>query len=180
MRQVVHKLFFIWDYEKEEAWLNEMAAKGLTLVSVRFLAYEFENTLPGEYHVCVQIMGNSSRHPETLNYVHFLEETGIQHVGTVARNAYFRKKTADGSLDLFSDNASLIKHMNCSLALLYAVMCPNVFNMIISISNFMLLRKRFYLYNAAICVFPIALLIFGIIKVSIKRKKLKNEQQIFE
>ena len=36
---------------KEEAWLNEMAAKGLTLVSVRFLAYEFENTLPGEYQV---------------------------------------------------------------------------------------------------------------------------------
>ena len=32
MRQVVHKLFFIWDYEKEEAWLNEMAAKGLALI----------------------------------------------------------------------------------------------------------------------------------------------------
>lgn len=47
MRKVVHKLFWIWDYDKEEKWLNEMAAKGFSLISVKLLTYEFENTLPG-------------------------------------------------------------------------------------------------------------------------------------
>ena len=32
MRQTIHKWF--WDFEKEEKRLNEMAAKGLSLVSV--------------------------------------------------------------------------------------------------------------------------------------------------
>lgn len=183
MRQVVHKLFFIWDYEKEEAWLNEMAAKGLALISVRFLAYEFENTLPGEYHVCVQITEHSSRHPETAHYIHFLEETGVQHVGTIVRNSYFRKKTADGPLDLFSDNASLIKHMNYILAILYALMCPNLFNFFMSICNYMMNRRSlgtFFFLNALICLFPIGLLCVGIVKLSVRKKKLKQEQQIFE
>ncbi len=50
MRKTIHKLFFIWDFDKEEKWLNQMAAKGLALVSVGFCKYEFEDCIPGEYH----------------------------------------------------------------------------------------------------------------------------------
>lgn len=92
MRKVVHKLFFIWDYDKEEKWLGEMAAKGLGLVAVRAFAYEFENILPGEYCVRIQMLEHSPRHPETENYIHFLEETGVEHVGSFLKVAYFRKK----------------------------------------------------------------------------------------
>jgi hypothetical protein len=37
-------LFWVWDFDKEEKWLNEMAAKGLSLVSVGFYKYEFVRT----------------------------------------------------------------------------------------------------------------------------------------
>ena len=36
MRKVIHKWFAAWNFDKEERWLNEMAAKGLGLVSVGF------------------------------------------------------------------------------------------------------------------------------------------------
>ncbi len=36
MRKVIHKGFFVWNFDKEERWLNEMAAKGLALISVGF------------------------------------------------------------------------------------------------------------------------------------------------
>ena len=34
MRHTVYKLLWAWEYDKEEKWLNEMAAKGMALVSV--------------------------------------------------------------------------------------------------------------------------------------------------
>lgn len=40
MRKVIRKVFMVWDFDKEEAWLNEMAAKGLSLVSVGWCRYE--------------------------------------------------------------------------------------------------------------------------------------------
>ncbi len=36
MRRIIHKMFLVWDFDKEEKWLNEMAAKGLVLTSVGF------------------------------------------------------------------------------------------------------------------------------------------------
>ncbi|HHV42296.1 MAG TPA: DUF2812 domain-containing protein [Clostridiaceae bacterium] len=36
MKTVKWKRFWIWDYEKEEQWLNEMAAKGLVLDDVKW------------------------------------------------------------------------------------------------------------------------------------------------
>lgn len=180
MRKTVHKLFWIWDYEKEEEWLNEMAAMGLSLISVKLLTYEFEKTLPGEYHVCLQVLEHSLRHPETENYIHFLEETGIQHVGTCIRQAYFRKKTADGEFNLFSDYSSRIKHMNHIIALLAVLICPNFFNFCKNIFDYAMYRDSLFSFTAAICLFPIVLLSIGIIKLSLKKKKLKDEQQIFE
>lgn len=34
MRFTVHRLFFAWDFDKEEKWLNEMAARGMNLQGV--------------------------------------------------------------------------------------------------------------------------------------------------
>lgn len=180
MRKVVHKLFFIWDYEKEEKWLNEMAARGLSLISVKLLTYEFENTLPGEYHICLQVLEHTLRHSETENYIHFLEETGIQHVGTCVRQVYFRKKTADGPFELFSDNASRIKHLNHIITLLAILLMPNISNLCNQIFIYIQYGYFVNLFALTSCAFVIGLLIAGIIRLSLKKKKLKEEQQIFE
>lgn len=180
MRTVVHKLFWIWDYEKEEAWLNEMAAKGFGLISVGFLTYEFETTLPGEYHVCTQILEHFLRHPETVHYIRFLEETGVQHVGTFRLQAYFRKKTADGSFNLFSDNASRIKPMNYVISVLSVLICLNIYSAGINIYASVLHWHPANLFAVLMNLLMIGLLSTGIIKLCRKKRKIREEQKIFE
>lgn len=76
MRKSIHKLFWVWDFDKEEKWLNEMAAKGLCLISVGFCKYEFEDCRPGEYSVRTERLEHHPDHPESVRYMSFLEETG--------------------------------------------------------------------------------------------------------
>ena len=90
MRTVIRKLFWVWDFEKEEQWLNEMAAKGLALVGVGFCRYEFEDCTPGEYSFRLELLDNRPEHPESRKYISFVEETGAEQVGSYHNWVYFR------------------------------------------------------------------------------------------
>ena len=59
-----------------------MAAKGMALVSIGFGKYEFEDCVPGEYKICMQMLEKRASHPESQKYMEFLEDTGAEHVGT--------------------------------------------------------------------------------------------------
>ena len=69
MRKTVHKWFWVWDFDEEEKWLNEMAAKGLALVGVGWCRYEFEDCLPGEYAVCLEFFENRCNTVENTKYI---------------------------------------------------------------------------------------------------------------
>ena len=99
MRKTVRKWFWVWDFDKEEQWLNEMAAKGLALVGTGFCRYDFEECVPGEYQVRLELLENQLQDAESQQYIRFLEETGVEQVGNYFRWVYFRKKTADGAFD---------------------------------------------------------------------------------
>lgn len=78
------------DWAKEEKWLNEVAAKGLVLSSVGFCRYEFEESLPGEYGVKIELLENTLNHPESEQYIRFVEETGAEHIASWYRWVCFR------------------------------------------------------------------------------------------
>ena len=59
-KKTVFKLFFVWDFEKEERWLNEMAQEGWALKKASFCTFVFEKTEPGEYIIRVETLDNSS------------------------------------------------------------------------------------------------------------------------
>ena len=61
MRTTIRKWFWAWEFDKEEAWLNEMAASGKALVSARYATYEFEDSAPGEYAVRLEMLENSAK-----------------------------------------------------------------------------------------------------------------------
>ena len=111
MKQIIHKLFFIWEYEKEEKWLNEMAAKGLLLTDVGLCRYVFEEGTPGAYQYRLQMLPNSVNHPESRKFIEFVEETGAEHVGTFKNWVYFRRPASDAPFDIYSDLDNKIKHM---------------------------------------------------------------------
>ena len=179
MRLTIHKCFFVWDFDKEEQWLNEMAAKGLALVSVGFCKYEFEDCVPGEYRVCLQLLDKLPRQPEKQKYIEFMEETGAEHVGSFTRWIYFRKKAAEGSFEVFSDNASRVKYLTNITSFVSLIIGLNLF-----IGLYNLLLVFFFdstfnyigLLNLAIGIWGT----FGTLKLWKKRKRMKLESQLFE
>ena len=108
MKHIIRKPY--WNFEKEEKWLNEMAAQGLVLTGYSWCRYEFEETERGEYTYRIELLDRSASHPASKQYLAFLEETSIEHVSSYMRWVYLRKKTADGPFDLYSDIDSNIAH----------------------------------------------------------------------
>lgn len=105
-KKTIRKWVWVWNFEKEENWLNEMAMNGWVLDSVGFCTYHFIRCEPGEYSVRLEM------HPNDEDYIGFMRETGAEYVGRMMMWIYFRKKTADGPFDLFSDIDSRIDHLN--------------------------------------------------------------------
>lgn len=179
MRKVVHKWFWMWNFDKEEKWLNEMAAKGLALASVGFFRYEFEDCVPGEYKICSEFLGNKAGRAENEKYIGFLEETGAEHVGTFSNWVYFRKKTSEESFQLFSDYSSRIQYLT---RIIRFIAMLGGLNLYIGCFNLFLF---FYhnLYGNLIGTINLligAICMIGMMRLVRKRKKLKAEQQIFE
>ena len=105
-RKTVRKWFWVWSFEKEEEWLNEMAMNGWVLQGVGLCTYRFERCEPGEFSVRLEM------HPYDEAYISFMRQTGAEYIGRMAMWIYFRKETADGPFDLFSDIDSRISHLD--------------------------------------------------------------------
>lgn len=179
MRQTIHKVFFVWNFDKEEKWLNEMTAKGLCLVSVGFCRYEFEDCIPGEYNICMQLLKDSPRHPESRKYIEFLEGTGAEQIGSFSKWIYLRKKAKDGNFELFSDHDSRCKHLSRIVNLILLITIANLligtYNVLIA--NWLNSHLNYIgLLNLAIGIWGI----IGSIRLLKKRWRLRQDSQIFE
>lgn len=111
METVVRKIF--WNYEKEEQWLNHMAAKGLALKEYTWCKYVFESCKPGQYLYRIELLEEMPSEPKSKAYIEFLEETGVACITAYVRWVYFRKEIKEGepaSFDIYSDVDSRISH----------------------------------------------------------------------
>lgn len=86
--KTVRKLFWAWDFDREEDWLNDMAAQGWGLVDVGFCRYTFEACRPGEYGYRLELLENSLKDPKSQEYLDFLAEAGVDRVGHLFRWVY--------------------------------------------------------------------------------------------
>lgn len=102
--RIVHRWIWVWNYEEEDRWLNGMAQRGWVLDGLGFCTFHFRRCEPGEYTVRLQLAESIG----DREYIDFVESTGAEYVGRMVKWIYFRKKTADGPFELFSDVASLI------------------------------------------------------------------------
>ncbi|MEK3903367.1 DUF2812 domain-containing protein [Paenibacillus sp. FSL R7-0179] len=117
MSQVVRKFFM--DFEKEEAWLNEMSAKGWALVEHSWARYVFEESTKGEYIYRIELLEKDPK--EAAGYLQFMEETGAEcvpfgipskanRVFMNQRWVFFRRKASEGPFQIYTDADSKIKH----------------------------------------------------------------------
>ena len=179
MRKVIKKVFMAWEFEKEEKWLNEMAAKGLALVDYSLFRYSFEECEPGEYTFKIQLLEHRPSHPESEQYIRFMEETGAEQVASYLNWVYFRKKTSEGAFEIFSDIESQLKHYILIKKLLVPL---GILNLCVGISNvincWFNIREMFWVpfINIALAV----LIFAGLSGINKKIKELKKEHSIRE
>ena len=119
-RKTIRKWFWVWDFEREEHWLNATALEGWVLDGVGWCTYHFRRCEPGEYTVRLEM------HPHDEAYLRFMQETGAESVGGVVGWQYFRKKAELGSFDIFSDIDSKIRHLNQIGRVLLAIGMANL------------------------------------------------------
>lgn len=180
MRQVIRKWFWAWEFDKEEQWLNDMAAQGKTLVSARYATYEFEDSQPGEYAIRLEMLEKFPCSQESQQYIEFVESTGAEFVGKVMKWVYFRKKKELGDFELHGDNATRIKHLKGIMTLLLPLGVMNVFcglyNLCIGIGLGSTVNVMCSVASFAVSV----LLVRGWKKLNNKKQKLEKEAQLFE
>ncbi|MCD8511703.1 MAG: DUF2812 domain-containing protein [Bacillus sp. (in: Bacteria)] len=169
----IRKVFI--NFEKEEKWLNDMAAKGLHLVGYTFCKYHFEKGKPGEYQYRIQLLDETPFHYETQEYLQFMEESGVECVCTYVRWAYFRKKAEDGPFEIYTDVESKINHFK-KIAWLFGGLAA--FNIVIATINTFLSTFNLYL---SFINWAVALLLIPVTIQFMKRiNELRKEQELFE
>ena len=122
----VTRWYWVWDYEKEELWLNAMAQEGWTLQRVGFATYYFERTEPGEYIVRLECRKKDE------GYVSFVTDMGAEYVGRIAMWVYFRRKAELGEFELNGDLDSRIEQLTTIGRMLLLV---GIGNLLIGLSN---------------------------------------------
>lgn len=165
-RKTIRKWFWVWSFEKEEEWLNEMAMNGWVLQGVGLCTYRFERCEPGEYSVRLEM------HPYDEAYISFMRQTGAEYIGRMAMWIYFRKETADGPFDLFSDIDSRISHLDKIGKMLTAV---GGANLVIGIAN-AFSPSRFGWVNL-LCA---TLLMYALGRIHGKKEALEKDRLLHE
>ncbi|MDR3209763.1 MAG: DUF2812 domain-containing protein [Oscillospiraceae bacterium] len=184
MKSKIRKVFF--DYEKEEKWLNKMAARGLALTDYGFSRYTFEDSAPGEYIYRIELLNNKLTHPESRNYILFMEESGAEVVATWMTWVYFRRKAAAGAFELYSDLDSRIKHYgrmrNTYVALAAAELCILVSQLGLYTAGLSEGLNNWAMFGAAAIALAALVGIFGVLIVRYTKKitRLKRERAIRE
>ncbi len=185
MKHIVRKPY--WDYMKEEQWLNEMSARGLALTDYSWCRYVFTDAEPGEYVYRIELLENWPTHPESMAYIRFLEENGVECVATYMRWIYLRKKASDGPFDIYTDIDSKIKHYQRVNAFFTVLICLEFAAVLINVAvvlAFVLSNEPEFPTVNAICAG--ILIVIGLIFVKLRRpirrmiKKLKQEKTIRE
>ena len=100
-----NKWFWVWQDDKEEAWLSEMDREGLHLEAVSLGRYKFRKSEPGNY--VYRLDYQSLRSKDKESYLQLFEDAGWEHVGDMNGWMYFRIQADEGeSPEIFSDAES--------------------------------------------------------------------------
>ena len=192
MRRVIHKLFFIWQLEKEQAWINEMASHGYSLEHAGRFTFEFDETEPDKYIYKELFLKGWGESAENIKYFRFLEEMGIKVVcyinypGTCWVYVRALKEDYPGGIDLYSDIDSKINYQKVMagymIFVIVATLLASVLNLSIVI-KYLALYNIFMWLNLACALLTLVLFTGGTIaeiKALVNIGKLKKERKLHE
>ena len=169
------KLFFPWNYKKEETWLNTMSEKGYQLQEVIGCQYRFIQVSFGPYQYHVQKMKLGYKKAD--EYIKFLQDAGVEYVTAYNGNVYFRQAASKGEFQLFSDYTYHRKRNLHFLIMSTAFMLLGLVNGVPFLMKAQTLRD---VIGGAATLFVSLLFGSGVWKSSLALKKIKAERSLFE
>ena len=174
MKRVMHRLFWAWDFDREEDWLNAWAARGWALVDVCGFRYVFEESAPGEYEYRLELLEHATSNAESRCYLDFLRDLDIECIGSYGRWTYLRRPRDGAPFDLFSDIDSKIAHLRRIEVLVLTVLLVQV-----TTAASLLHRGGFLPEMLPIAVLWAAIMILmacGFVRIARKLRRLKRER----
>lgn len=166
-RKIIKKWIWVWDFDKEERWLNTMAQQGWVLDKLGFCRYEFIPCEPGEYTVRLEMR----EHDEA--YLSFMADTGAEYVGRMVKWIYFRRKTELGAFDIFSDLDSRLAHLK---QISWTLRVTGIANLVIGFANSMNPVVDFGWVNL-LCA---TLLMYALGRIEGKQEALEKDRLLME
>ena len=85
-KKCILKPFFLWNFVKEEAWINDMALDGWMLFIIRYVFYYFEKDTPGAWEYNLELKEKDPYAGSREGYLDFLKESGVE---VAARSRYW-------------------------------------------------------------------------------------------
>lgn len=189
MRHVFHKWFFIWNLDKEENWINNMASHGYSLVRAGRFSFEFDETEAGKYKYKTLFLSGSANSAKNTDFYKFIEEMGIEVVCTLNYPGtccvYTRGLATDfpDGIEYYSDKDSRIKYLRTSL---FYFIFATVFLLLAGLLNLSIGLRLANTVNVINLVEGFVLLgmcvagAIAIIRLTIQIVKLKKDRKINE
>ena len=106
------RFYSIADYEKEEAFLNELARAGWNLTAVGFCRYIFRRGNEGEYIYKLDMVERTESDEVKESYFNFLTDCGIRVVGDFKDWIYLQKPASEGPFDMKNDTYAKLRQVN--------------------------------------------------------------------
>lgn len=180
-RKTVSKLLFIWDWDEEERWLNEMAAQGWHFVKYRFPCfYTFEQGEPGAYQYKLEALEHRVGSKESQDYIAFLKDMDIELMDSYLFWAYFRKANDGQPFELFSDAESRIKHMRRFALIPFACLMLLCGNLMFGAETLLRYAGIFGVVLVLLEMFLALLMVYGLTRMVVKYKALEKQRQLRE
>jgi len=175
-RKTSHKMFFAWNYDKEEAMLNEKSKNGWSLVKGGCFHSVFEKDDSKRY--CYRIdfnMNLLNNSEEKKRYIEMNEDLGWEFInvtfnGWIYLRKEYREDVSNENYDIYTDtesfNAMMDRwiHFSYGLILLEAVLFV--------VYTYLLIQSKEWLYAIDLAVFVMAgfFIYQGMLKMKEKKK----------
>ena len=172
-----NRLFFFWNYDREEEWLNRMSEDGYELEDVFLWRYRFRRGDGQKMRYKLEFLSHDPRDEKGRDYLDFLADAGIETVCTFGRWAYLRRPAEDGDFELYSDISSKIGYFKRLFCFLLPVALVNLVLGLINILAFAGWDNRL---SGGLCLFVFLLFCWGMRRTAGAIWRLNKEKKINE
>lgn len=165
------RLYF--DKDREEKWINKMCEQGWAMKDFFLGVYTFEPCEPGKYIYRIDLLPNWEG--DKMNFVSFMEDSGVDFVCQWYRWVWLRKNAEDGSFELYSDKESMIEQYTRIMRFFIVGFFVELFCFFSIICN---MFSEWNVFDVCVAVFILLVLLTFlrvVINCKIRIKKLKMQ-----